>query len=324
MHLVCGAATQLPYPHKKRDTIRKHSTTLVLNVCLRTVKWRLESDVDLIPHAFRFLPTSVTKIAKVFKVPPPLPFTLAISWKASISFRGERILPGAAADEQVTSARVCGGLWGVARGPFYNGSLQAQAMAVKLRLRCATGANQNGFDTHVWWGEKSRLSYARTVGDCHRSSQLRDLVRRRPGYLVQGARLGFRKVGSIREWTVLYLRLWKVNRTESSQCNNINPASSMSHSCWPELFETGSWSPKSWGATDRLPPRRTGFNPRPGRSRVFASGYRAGRCRWSAGFLRDIPFPQPLQSGAVNSLNSTHLTPSLNSTFLCTLRELFH
>ncbi|KAJ8865720.1 hypothetical protein PR048_033241 [Dryococelus australis] len=45
--------------------------------------------------------------------------------------------------------------------------------------------------------------------------------------------------------------------------------------------------------TARLPPRRTGFNPRPG-DRIFAS---AGRCRWSAGFLRDLPFPPPLHSG---------------------------
>ncbi|KAJ8866269.1 hypothetical protein PR048_032112 [Dryococelus australis] len=36
---------------------------------------------------------------------------------------------------------------------------------------------------------------------------------------------------------------------------------------------------------------RTGFNPR-----ISASGNRAGRFRWSAGFLRDLPFPQPLHS----------------------------
>ncbi|KAJ8866818.1 hypothetical protein PR048_032679 [Dryococelus australis] len=38
----------------------------------------------------------------------------------------------------------------------------------------------------------------------------------------------------------------------------------------------------------RLSPRRTGFNSR----------NRAGRCRWSAGFLGDLQFPPPLQSGA--------------------------
>ncbi|KAJ8882503.1 hypothetical protein PR048_014314 [Dryococelus australis] len=42
---------------------------------------------------------------------------------------------------------------------------------------------------------------------------------------------------------------------------------------------------------------RTGFNPRPGH-RIFASENRAGRRRWSAGFIGDIPFPPPLNSGA--------------------------
>ncbi|KAJ8874054.1 hypothetical protein PR048_024894 [Dryococelus australis] len=36
--------------------------------------------------------------------------------------------------------------------------------------------------------------------------------------------------------------------------------------------------------------RRTGFNPRPGHQ-IFACENRAGRCRWSAGFLGDLPFP---------------------------------
>ncbi|KAJ8893712.1 hypothetical protein PR048_006312 [Dryococelus australis] len=31
--------------------------------------------------------------------------------------------------------------------------------------------------------------------------------------------------------------------------------------------------------------------------RIFVSGNRAGRCRWSAGFLGDLPFPPPLHSG---------------------------
>ncbi|KAJ8877806.1 hypothetical protein PR048_022263 [Dryococelus australis] len=46
------------------------------------------------------------------------------------------------------------------------------------------------------------------------------------------------------------------------------------------------------GLHDCLPPRRTWFNPLPG-NRIFASGNRAGRCRWSAGFLGDLPFPPP-------------------------------
>ncbi|KAJ8869063.1 hypothetical protein PR048_030624 [Dryococelus australis] len=47
-----------------------------------------------------------------------------------------------------------------------------------------------------------------------------------------------------------------------------------------------------------LPPRQTEFNPRPDHSRIFASGNRAGRCCWSAGFIEDLPFPPPLHSGA--------------------------
>ncbi|KAJ8887555.1 hypothetical protein PR048_013771 [Dryococelus australis] len=34
-----------------------------------------------------------------------------------------------------------------------------------------------------------------------------------------------------------------------------------------------------------------------GSLRIFACGYRAGRCRWSAGFLGDLPFPLPFYSG---------------------------
>ncbi|KAJ8879208.1 hypothetical protein PR048_019814 [Dryococelus australis] len=42
-----------------------------------------------------------------------------------------------------------------------------------------------------------------------------------------------------------------------------------------------------------LPSRRTGSDPRPVHSRIFASGSRCGRCRLSAGFLGDLPFPHP-------------------------------
>ncbi|KAJ8873864.1 hypothetical protein PR048_024700 [Dryococelus australis] len=55
----------------------------------------------------------------------------------------------------------------------------------------------------------------------------------------------------------------------------------------------------------RLPTRRTGFNTRPGH-RIFASGNRAGRCRWSAGFLGVLPFPPPLHSRALPY--SSHFT----------------
>ncbi|KAJ8894382.1 hypothetical protein PR048_007033 [Dryococelus australis] len=61
----------------------------------------------------------------------------------------------------------------------------------------------------------------------------------------------------------------------------------------------------------RLPLRRTGFNPRPGH-RIFASGNYAGRWRWSAGFLGDLP--PPLHSGAApysHQLPSSDLKTSL-------------
>ncbi|KAJ8893787.1 hypothetical protein PR048_006388 [Dryococelus australis] len=48
------------------------------------------------------------------------------------------------------------------------------------------------------------------------------------------------------------------------------------------------------GNTDIL----MGFDSRWGSSRIFARGNRAGRCRWSAGFLGNLPFLPPLHSGA--------------------------
>ncbi|KAJ8866755.1 hypothetical protein PR048_032616 [Dryococelus australis] len=44
--------------------------------------------------------------------------------------------------------------------------------------------------------------------------------------------------------------------------------------------------------------RRTGLNPQPGKSWIFASEYRARRLSWSAGFLWDVPFPPLFRSGA--------------------------
>ncbi|KAJ8883291.1 hypothetical protein PR048_015134 [Dryococelus australis] len=72
-------------------------------------------------------------------------------------------------------------------------------------------------------------------------------------------------------------------------------------------FSTG------WGAVaERVdcspppPPRRTGFNPRQGHTLIFANGNRAGRCRWSACFLSDLPFAPPLKSGTAPF--SSHVT----------------
>ncbi|KAJ8897186.1 hypothetical protein PR048_002532 [Dryococelus australis] len=45
------------------------------------------------------------------------------------------------------------------------------------------------------------------------------------------------------------------------------------------------------------------FNPRPGHSRIFACGNRAGRCRWLAGFLCISRFPGP----CIPALLHTHL-----------------
>ncbi|KAJ8884529.1 hypothetical protein PR048_016386 [Dryococelus australis] len=55
----------------------------------------------------------------------------------------------------------------------------------------------------------------------------------------------------------------------------------------------------------RSPPTKTNRVHSPPGSPVFCKSDRAGRCRWSAGFLGDLSFPQPLHSGdAPNSLQS--------------------
>ncbi|KAJ8886115.1 hypothetical protein PR048_012324 [Dryococelus australis] len=50
--------------------------------------------------------------------------------------------------------------------------------------------------------------------------------------------------------------------------------------------------------TTRLPPTRTGFEFQWDRFRIFLSRNRAGRCRWSADFLEDLPFAPCLHSSA--------------------------
>ncbi|KAJ8885646.1 hypothetical protein PR048_011844 [Dryococelus australis] len=59
----------------------------------------------------------------------------------------------------------------------------------------------------------------------------------------------------------------------------------------------------------RLPPSRTRFNLRPGH-RIFSSANRAGRCRWSAGFLGDLPLPPPPHLGAAPYNTSINLIGS--------------
>ncbi|KAJ8867972.1 hypothetical protein PR048_031781 [Dryococelus australis] len=56
---------------------------------------------------------------------------------------------------------------------------------------------------------------------------------------------------------------------------------------------------RTTGIPARFPPRRTGFNSQPDHTRIFASENRAGRTRWPACFLGDLPFPSPFYSGAV-------------------------
>ncbi|KAJ8881287.1 hypothetical protein PR048_017766 [Dryococelus australis] len=56
---------------------------------------------------------------------------------------------------------------------------------------------------------------------------------------------------------------------------------------------------------------------------IFACGNRAGRCRWSAGFLDDLPFPQSFHSGAAphshHSLSSPLKTSMLRAVQISSL-----
>ncbi|KAJ8871074.1 hypothetical protein PR048_027378 [Dryococelus australis] len=70
-----------------------------------------------------------------------------------------------------------------------------------------------------------------------------------------------------------------------------------------------------------LPPRRSGFNPRPGSLRIFAFRNRARQCRWSAGFLGDIPYPPPFNSGAA-PYSPQSLSSALTKTTLLTAAQL--
>ncbi|KAJ8873892.1 hypothetical protein PR048_024728 [Dryococelus australis] len=80
-------------------------------------------------------------------------------------------------------------------------------------------------------------------------------------------------------------------------------------------------------STRRQALRRTEFNPRPGH-RIFASGNRAGRCFWSAGFLGDLPFPPLLHSGAASyslqSPSSALKTSLLRAAKISLLTSVFY
>ncbi|KAJ8895977.1 hypothetical protein PR048_001318 [Dryococelus australis] len=75
-----------------------------------------------------------------------------------------------------------------------------------------------------------------------------------------------------------------------------------------------------YNAAARLPPRRTGPYPRPGHSRIFTIGNCARRCRWSAGFLGDLPLPAPLNSVAAPFLPHFIFTGSR----LFRVAQIFH
>ncbi|KAJ8897676.1 hypothetical protein PR048_003026 [Dryococelus australis] len=73
--------------------------------------------------------------------------------------------------------------------------------------------------------------------------------------------------------------------------------------------------------TTRLPPRRTRFDSRRSHPWILATGNRAGRCRWSAGFLGDLPFPPPLHfSAAPHSLRFTLIEPQDLDTYCTSTR----
>ncbi|KAJ8874023.1 hypothetical protein PR048_024863 [Dryococelus australis] len=63
---------------------------------------------------------------------------------------------------------------------------------------------------------------------------------------------------------------------------------------------------------DGLAPELVRLRTRRGRFRIFALGDRAGRCRWSPGFLGDLPFPSALHSGVASCTPCLTLTDSLD------------
>ncbi|KAJ8895391.1 hypothetical protein PR048_000723 [Dryococelus australis] len=91
-----------------------------------------------------------------------------------------------------------------------------------------------------------------------------------------------------------------VNTTEHQRKLLINARNITVFNCRPAFLALEKQL-YAWAAVaeriECVAPRRTGFNSQPGHSLIFASGNRTGRCRCSAGFLGDLPFPPPLHSG---------------------------
>ncbi|KAJ8892604.1 hypothetical protein PR048_005185 [Dryococelus australis] len=69
----------------------------------------------------------------------------------------------------------------------------------------------------------------------------------------------------------------------------------------PREAATGEIMKHSQVLLTRLPLRRTVVDSRQGRSGIFTCGNRARRCRWSLGFLGDIPFPRPFIMALLNT-----------------------
>ncbi|KAJ8898446.1 hypothetical protein PR048_003806 [Dryococelus australis] len=72
----------------------------------------------------------------------------------------------------------------------------------------------------------------------------------------------------------------------------------------------------------RLPPRRTAFNPRPGHSGFSQVVIVPGRCRWSAGFHGDLPFPPPPLHFIPASPHSRFIRPHRLSRPRCLKKQL--
>ncbi|KAJ8871002.1 hypothetical protein PR048_027305 [Dryococelus australis] len=68
-------------------------------------------------------------------------------------------------------------------------------------------------------------------------------------------------------------------------------------------------------------PRRTGFDSRRCRSRIFACGNRTGRCRWSASFLGDLSFPHALLFRRCSILHLASPSPTLRATQISALQS---
>ncbi|KAJ8879306.1 hypothetical protein PR048_019914 [Dryococelus australis] len=65
---------------------------------------------------------------------------------------------------------------------------------------------------------------------------------------------------------------------------------------------------------------RTVFDSWRCRSRIFGCGNHAGRCRWSTGFLEDLPLPPPINSGATPYSTDFIIPPAGHTLYVITRR----